>query len=267
MHEQRAGQVERPRAGQALDHPATVVGEAAVLVDAVLGHVQMQAGVVRAREVDGGGEQLVADRERGVQADEGRPAGIQVTRGLGKAGRRRVGAVAVAQLQAEHVGEADLREGIGDDVEAAGDGVRRGVVVDHAGHAAAHRVDGGGEGRGANQVVVERAVEAPPDQLEDLGEVARRPGRGGHAAGEGRVDVVVGADQAGHGEAAAAVDHGGVGVGRRTGGSQLGSGAAGEHEVAGGQVLGGRGVMADVAQMDGHGAPDGRAGRRYADCP
>jgi len=50
------------------------------------------------------------------------------------------------------------------------------------------------------------AVQPPPDVLEDFEEVGRRLRRGGHAGGEGGVEVCVAVDQAGHEDRAAAVD-------------------------------------------------------------
>ena len=49
--------------------------------------------------------------------------------------------------------------------------------------------------RPPDHLEVERAVEPPPDELEDLREVARRSRRRRHAAGQRRVEVMVTADE------------------------------------------------------------------------
>ena len=72
------------------------------------------------------------------------------------------------------------------------------------------RLAAGDERRGADGGLVEGTVEAPPDALQDLEEGGGRLEPVRHAAGEGGVDVGVGADVAGHDQAAAAVERGGI---------------------------------------------------------
>ena len=207
VHEEAARQVEDAGRREALDDAQAVVGDAAALVDEVLGDVDVDADAVLAGEGDGEREKVVADGERRVQTDHGRPAAAQVRGGLVEARARGGGAVAVGQLEAEDVRETEVVQGAGDGGQRAADGARRGVMVDDARHATAHGVDAGGERAGADHLAVEAAVETPPDQFQDLGEVTGRAGRGRHAAREARVEMVMAAHETRQREAAAAVDH------------------------------------------------------------
>ena len=67
-------------------------------------------------------------------------------------------------------------------------------------------VDGADGRRQADRALVERAVEPPPDLLQDLHEPARRRRRPGHAAGQRAVEVRVGVDEAGEDQAPGGVD-------------------------------------------------------------
>ena len=49
--------------------------------------------------------------------------------------------------------------------------------------------------RPPDHLEIERTVEAPPDELEDLFEVVRRPRGGRHPPGERRVEMMVAADE------------------------------------------------------------------------
>ena len=146
-------------------------------------------------EPGGRRQRVVGARERGVHADHAAAAGAQEALVLGEAAAGAVGAVAVGDAVGAHDADADLGARVGDDVEAALDGVRALVVVDDPGRAGEQRLDGAEARAGAQHVEVERGVEAPPDLLEDLAEVARRRRRRRHPPGERRVEVVVGAHQ------------------------------------------------------------------------
>ena len=78
------------------------------------------------------------------------------------------------------------------------------VVVDDGRGAGADAAREGISAESSTSSRVERPVELPPQVLEDLDEVRRRLAR--DAAGEGAVEVVVGADEARHDHAAARVD-------------------------------------------------------------
>ena len=54
---------------------------------------------------------------------------------------------------------------------------------------------------------VQREVQLPPEPLEDFDEIRRRLPRGGKAAREGGIQVVVRVDQPRHGDAAVGVEH------------------------------------------------------------
>ena len=86
------------------------------------------------------------------------------------------------------------------------------MVVEDGGRAALDAVDERDQRTVIDIVKGERAVQAPPEALEDLGEVARGCVLEGHAAGEGGVQVHVRVDEAGHDEAAAGVEKAGARV-------------------------------------------------------
>ena len=124
---------------------------------------------------------------------------------LSDAGQCPFGAVAIGDLVTEDRADAELCEGVGDDVERAVDEVGRRMVVNDRGRASQERVEPAAKGRSPDRSFVEGTVEPPPHPLEDLGEV---PGRGQpvrHAPGQSRVQVVVGAHVAGHDERTGAV--------------------------------------------------------------
>ena len=78
-------------------------------------------------------------------------------------------------------------------------------MVDERGRAREQRLHPADERGRAHALLVERAVEPPPDALEDLDEALGRLERVGHAAGERRVEMRVRADVAGDDEAPGAV--------------------------------------------------------------
>ena len=137
-------------------------------------------------------ERVVGARERGVDADEAAPAGAQEALVLGQAATGAVGAVAVGDAVGADDADADLGTGVGDDVEAALDGVRALVVIDDAGRPGEQRFDGAEPGARSQHVEVEGGVEPPPHLLEDLQEVVGRRRRRRHPARQRRVQVVMG---------------------------------------------------------------------------
>ena len=96
-----------------------------------------------------------------------------------------------------HDPHADLGAGGGDRVEAALDGVGGLVVVDDGRGAALECLQRPQHGGPADHLQVEGGVEAPPDLLQYLSEVGGDPRRGRHPPRQRRVEMVVGAHQAG----------------------------------------------------------------------
>ena len=90
---------------------------------------------------------------------------------------------------------ADLGAGVGDDRQRPLDRVGRLVVIDDRRAAPLERFERAELGRPLDRVGVERAVEPPPHQLEDLHEPGRGARRRRHAPGERGVEMVMGADQ------------------------------------------------------------------------
>ena len=108
-----------------------------------------------------------------------------------------VGAVAVGDAVAGDHTHADLGAGVGDHAQRSLDRVRRLVVVDDGGAPGLERFERSELGRPLEHLEVEGGVEAPPDLLEHRQEGRGRRRRRRHAAGERRVQVVVGAHQPG----------------------------------------------------------------------
>ena len=170
---------------------------AGVAVDGPLGHVQVDAHAELGGQLGGGLDGGVPAREGGVHAHHAPTAFAQEPLVLGQPPPGAVGTVAIGHAVGAHHPHAHGGAGVGDDVEAAVDGVRALVVVDDGGRAALERLEGTEHGRPADHLEVEGGVEAPPDLLEDLHERRRRPGRRRHPAGQRRVEVVVAADEPG----------------------------------------------------------------------
>ena len=130
----------------------------------------------------------------------------QIAIGLFETLAEPVRSVAVGELVAQQVTEADAVELFGDHVEAVGRRRRRGVVIDDEGDSAPRGLDRGDRRRRADHVLVELLVEFPPHALEDLDEAARRLGGRRHAPRQGAVDVVVRDGKGARHQATAAVD-------------------------------------------------------------
>jgi hypothetical protein len=203
-----AARVVRDRAGElaveqdTVDEQPVVAGQCGEAsggagVVGSLGDVDMDPDAEVGGEPSRGGEGVVRARERGVDADQSLAAGTQEALVLGEATAGAVGPVAVGDAVGADDPHADVGTGVSDHVERALDRVGALVVVDDRGRAGEQRLDGAQAGARPQHVEVEGSVEAPPDLLEDLPERGRRDRRGGHAARQRRVQVVVGADQAG----------------------------------------------------------------------
>ena len=184
------------------DDSLAVAAQRVLLVTGVLGDVDMEAGPVPLSARSGGGEDLVVDREGGVKPQQALSRG-KVGLGLRQALAPASLSIAHGELVAEKVRKADLLQSLGDDMQTAGHGIGRGVVVDDEGRAAARGLHAAGQGRGADHGEVELLVQVPPHELEQLGKIPGRLARSRHAAGERGVDVVV-ADHEGLGDDAAA---------------------------------------------------------------
>ena len=142
-------------------------------VDGVFGDVHVHADAEIGREAAHRVERLVGERERRVRADEPAPARAQEPLVLGEAGLGAVGAVAIGDLVAAQHAHADLGARLRDHVEAALDRVRARVMVDDRGRPRLERLERAEQRAPAQHLEVEGAVDAPPDELEDLGERAR----------------------------------------------------------------------------------------------
>jgi len=104
-------------------------------------------------------------------------AGPQEPLVLGQAAAGAVGPVAVGDAVGAHNPDAHGGAGVGDDVEAAVDGVGTLVVVDDGGGPRFERFQGTERRRPPDHLEVEGGVETPPDLLQDLDEGLRRSGR------------------------------------------------------------------------------------------
>ena len=120
-------------------------------------------------------------------------------------GHRLVVAVTVRDLVAQHCRKTGLVDDLGDRIEAAADGRGRGVMIKERGAAPTDAIGGAEQGGQPNRLRCQRAVEQPPEALEDLPEVFRRFGRR-ETAGKGRVEVVVEVDEPGHHQPAACIE-------------------------------------------------------------
>ena len=194
---------------EALDDARAVLGDAVGFVGEVFGDVDVDAGLGFRADARGGLERGVGKGHLRVEAEE--RGDLAVAGGLGFLDETGVfgdavgGDVAVGGLVAEAAGEAGLAEGFLHDIQRAVGAGRGGVVVDDGGAAGVDGFEEGDEGRVADGLGVEGEVELPPHALEDFDEVAGGLAGGGEAAGEGGVEVVVGVDEAGHGDHALGV--------------------------------------------------------------
>ena len=197
---------------EAVGDAVPAAGDGVGLVGRVLGRVDVEPDAGDGCRLAAGGEGLVGERERGVRPDHPArerevlpPHAVEEPPVLGDARLCPLEAVAVGRLVAEDGADPEAVQGLLDDVERAVDRVRRRVVVDERGRPGEQRLHPADEGGGPDALLVERAVEPPPDPLQDLREVRRRLEGVRHPARERRVQVRVRADVAGDDETARAV--------------------------------------------------------------
>ena len=175
------------------------------------GDVDMEADAEVVAHLGGRGQGRVADGEGRVEAEEGAEEGRSPPRSAGEGGvllepllRDRL-AVAVGELVAEAGAEARLLHGLGDEVQGAAHGAGAGVVVDEGRGALPDGVDQHDLGAELDVVEAQLPVQAPPEVLEHLLEVAARRGLA-EAPHQGGVEVHVGVDEARHDDLAPGVD-------------------------------------------------------------
>src|SRR5450759_2374676 len=82
--------------------------------------------------------------------------------------------VAIAGVVAGGAAQADLVKRPLDPIQAAGAGIRTRVVIDHGAHTAPGRLDQSDERTVIDIRFVERAVQTPPELLQNCREVGRR---------------------------------------------------------------------------------------------
>ena len=192
----------RPWALQPLRERQPVSAPAVLDVGAVLGDVNVQAAAASARTASARRCRLVvAQREAGVGADH--PARqLRLLLGLEcavllDAQVASLGAVAIGHLVAQHGAQPDALQAALQRRQRARDAGGRGVMVHEQRRARKRRLDRSRQRRQLDRLGVERAVEPPPDPLEDLEEAAGRRARPRHAARQGGVEMGVRVHQAG----------------------------------------------------------------------
>ena len=82
-------------------------------------------------------------------------------------------------------------EGRGDGFQTARKGKRRGMVINDEGNAVFGAEQPCYKCAGSDHVMIEFFVQIPPDELQDFEKIFGSPLGWGHAAGEGRVAVVM----------------------------------------------------------------------------
>ena len=197
---------------EAVDDPAPAASHRVSLVGRVLGGVDVESHSRGDSRVGARGQGLVREGERGVSADQATrerrllaPDAVEEAAILGHSGPGPLRPIAVGGLVTEDGAQPEVAQRLLDDVERAVDRVGRGVVVDHGGRPGKKRLHPADEGGRPDALLVECAVEAPPDALQDLREVLRRRQRVRHPARECRVEMRVGTDVARDDETAGAV--------------------------------------------------------------
>ena len=133
-------------------------------------------------------------------------AHLQVTAVFVEARQPPVTAVPVGGLVAQHAAQSHIADSFLDQVQRSFDMVRRSVVVDQRGCAAAKRVDRSDAGGDFDRLGVQRLIEPPPDGLQDFEKVLGRFRRRGHADCQSRIQVRVAVHKAGQNGATVAID-------------------------------------------------------------
>jgi len=199
-----------PALDQTLDGAHPVLPERVLVVLAPLRDVDVVARAVALRDLAAAREGLVADREGGVDphhpVEEGGGRGGQLPEEALVLLDPGPGQVAIRDLVAERGPDPALEHCVRDQVEAAVAAGGARVVVEDGGGAVADALDERDQRARPDVLARERAIEPPPEPLEDLAEAQRgRPGRR-EAARHRAVEVVVRADEAGQHDLPARVD-------------------------------------------------------------
>ena len=192
----------------------------------------MKAAPIR-QGIDASAQTLVVERQAGVQAEaapQTRMGGrcAQEAQILGNAGPHLLHAIAVGHFIRQNGAQTGAIDRLADDIEAAGDEVGAGVMVNEAGRPVFDGVHEANQGAGADALAVQGFIQGPPQTLQYLGEVARRRARYRQAASVSAIKVRMRADAAGHDILAARVDD----FGRRMPGLQFGVAADGAYALA-----------------------------------
>ena len=197
---------------QPFHHAQVVLAQALVLVGLVLGDVDVEAGAQPCDGSPAGFQRLIRDGERGVQPERRAQlrvaflaAALDEAHVLGDARARAVHPVAVGDFVAQAGAQPGLFDGVRDDVQAAVDDVRAGVMVDQRRAAVADRIHQTDQRAGAHIIPQQRPVELPPESLQDFHEVGGRRAGDRHAAGERAVEMRVPADGGGQDDFSAGI--------------------------------------------------------------
>jgi hypothetical protein len=184
-----------------------------LVIERILGDVDM-AATTSGTAFRGIVEGPVGDCEAGVHAEgtaEARVIAVAVDEAqvLHQTCYCLVVTVAIGYFVTEDRTQPDLVDGLGDDREAVAHTRRRGVVIEEGGAAPANAVGEPEKGRQAYRLRSQSAVEAPPQELQDLPEVGRWCGRC-ETAGEGGVEMMVEIDETREDDPAACIETIGV---------------------------------------------------------
>ena len=217
MHQQGLG-AQGAEFFQARHHAQAVLFKRVLLIGQVFGAMDVQAGPVFFSHGHRGCQGIVVHREGSVQADHGadQPAGPLLQPGqepfifgdpfpaLFKA---------VGSAQAKGGADADLFDRLLDDIENAALQALGFMVIDDGRGAVPDAGDQRDQGRIINVLGAQGVIELPPELFQDLVEISGRGPGNGHAAGEGRVQVVVAVDETGHDDPFFGVDDPGPDLG------------------------------------------------------
>ena len=184
-----------------MDEQPTLVAESGQPLSSVgvwraFGNMDVDADAVAAGEVRRSSQGVVGAGERRVYADVSPTPSGEEAIVLREAAPRPIDAVTVGDAVAAADAHSDLGAGRCDDIERAFDGIGRFVVVNDRSAAGLQRFERAEFRRPLQHLEIERSVEAPPHQLEDLSEAAWRARRRRHSPRQRRVQVMVRAHQA-----------------------------------------------------------------------
>ena len=153
------------------------------------------------------GQRLVGESKRGVEAKRGcdlRFAICDLRFGkahvFSDAGPRLVPTVAVGDFVAQAGSQPRPDDCLCDQIQAAVNGGRAGVMIDQRGGAVLDGVHQADQRAVFDVLLQQRPVQPPPELAQDFGKVAGRVTGDGHAPGKGPIKVGVAADVARHDE-------------------------------------------------------------------